>query len=180
MAESELATIARPYARAAFSKAVDETDGLETWLKMLALLSAAVSHDKVRSALNDPQLSAEDEADLLIRICGDDLNEKGQNFIRVLAENNRIALIPTITEQFETLKADYQQSMDVSITSAFEVTDDDREKLEASLKRLLQRDIRVESQVDEKLLGGVIIKAEDTVIDNSMRGRLEKLAQVLR
>ena len=72
------------------------------------------------------------------------------------------------------------QSMDVTITSAFEVTEDDRDKLEAALKRLLQRDIRVESSVDQTLLGGVIVRAEDTVIDNSMRGRLEKLAQVLK
>ena len=179
MAEAELPTIARPYARAAFSRGLDQTDGLGTWSRILSLLAAAVSEPKVEEALYNPTLTTEDETSLIPQLMGDDLNQDGQNFVSVLAEYGRLALLPTIAELFELLKANHEKTMDVEVTSAFEVSDQEKIELGAALQRMLQRDINIETEVDKLLIGGVVIRAEDTVIDDSVKGRLEKLSLVL-
>jgi len=179
MAEAELATIARPYARAAFSRGLDQTDGLGTWSRMLSLLAAAVSEPIVEEALDTPTLTTEDETSLILQVMGDDINQDGQNFVSVLAEYGRLALLPTIAELFELLKANHEKTMDVEVTSAFDVSDQEKTELGAALQRMLQRDINIETEVDKLLIGGVVIRAEDTVIDDSVKGRLEKLSAVL-
>jgi F-type H+-transporting ATPase subunit delta len=99
--------------------------------------------------------------------------------VSVLAEYGRLALLPTIAELFELLKANHEKTMDVEVTSAFEVSDQEKIELGAALQRMLQRDINIETEVDKLLIGGVIIRAEDMVIDDSVKGRLEKLSLVL-
>jgi len=143
MAEAELATIARPYARAAFSRGLDQTDGLGTWSRMLSLLAAAVSEPIVEEALDTPTLTTEDETSLILQVMGDDLNQDGQNFVSVLAEYGRLALLPTIAELFELLKANHEKTMDVEVTSAFDVSDQEKTELGAALQRMLQRDINL-------------------------------------
>jgi F-type H+-transporting ATPase subunit delta len=179
MAESENTTVARPYARAAFSRALDEASGLANWSRMLGMLSAAVQSEQVGFALDNPRLTTDQEARLVIDIMGEELSDKGQNFVSVLASNGRIALLPTIYEIFEMLKAHHEKTMDVSLTSAFEISEDDSKKLAQALKKRLQREVHLSSTIDKSLLGGVIIRTEDTVIDNSVRGKLQKLARVL-
>lgn len=179
MAEAEFPTIARPYARAAFSRGLDQTDGLGTWSRMLSLLAAAVSEPIVEEVLDNPTLTTEDETSLILQLMGDGLNQDGQNFVSVLAEYGRLALLPTIAELFELLKANHEKTMDVEVTSAFEVSDQEKIELGAALQRMLQRDINIETEVDKLLIGGVVIRAEDTVIDDSVKGRLEKLSLVL-
>ena len=179
MAEAELPTVARPYARAAFSYALEQDGGLEQWSRMLQLLAAAVCESAVQGALDDPLSTTDDKTRLLVNLMGDDLSDQGRNFIGVLAEYDRLALLPTVSEQFEVLKANHEQTLDVSVTSAFEVSDDDQQKLSAALQNKLKRDINIETEVDKALIGGVLIRAEDTVIDDTVRGRLARLAQAL-
>ncbi|MBQ74201.1 MAG: F0F1 ATP synthase subunit delta [Gammaproteobacteria bacterium] len=179
MAETELATIARPYARAAFTYALDQTEGLVTWSRMLSLLAATARQEMVRQALDDPSLSDEQGAELLVRLLGDELSEEGRNFVAVLSTYSRIELLPNISEMFELLKANHEKTMDVEISSAFEVTQSEKESLSQALNTKLQREINLETSVDKSLLGGVVIKAEDTVIDDSVRGKLQKLSNAL-
>ena len=179
MAVAELPTIARPYARAAFSRALDQTDGLGSWSRMLGLLAAAVAEPVVQEALDNPRLTREDEAGILRQIMGSDLDQDGQNFISVLADNGRLALLPTISRLFELLKANHEKTMDVEVTSAFDVSEQEKTELAAALRHMLQREIHLETEVDRSLIGGVVIRAEDTVIDDSVRGRLTKLSQAL-
>ena len=179
MAKAELPTIARPYARAAFSRGLDQTDGLGAWSKMLSLLAAAVSEPIVEEALDNPTLTTEGETSLILQLMGDDLNQDGRNFVSVLAEYGRLALLPVIAHLFELLKANHEKTMDVEVTSAFDVSDQEKIELGAALQRMLQRDVNIETEVDKSLIGGVVIRAEDTVIDDSVKGRLEKLSHVL-
>ena len=179
MAESELTTIARPYARAAFSQALDEASGLANWSRMMGLLSAAVRNSAVQVALDNPKLTINDEAAIVIDIMGEELSPLGQNFVRVLADYDRISLLPQIAEMFELLKAHHEKTMDVEVVSAYEVDEATGKALASGLKQKLQREINLSSSVDVSLIGGAIIRAEDTVIDNSVRGKLEKLSQVL-
>lgn len=179
MAEAELPTIARPYARAAFSRGLDQSDGLGTWSRMLGLLSAAVLEPVVEKALDNPTLTIEDETGILLGLMGNDLNQDGKNFVNVLAEYGRLALLPTIYELFELLKANHEKTMDVAVTSAFDVSEQEKNELGTALQRMLQREINLETKTDKSLIGGVVIRAEHTVIDDSVKGRLEKLSQVL-
>jgi F-type H+-transporting ATPase subunit delta len=146
---------------------------------MLSLLAATVSNDTVSVALDNPTLTTESEAALVIDVMGEELNEKGRNFVHVLAQYGRMMLLPEISEMFELLKANHEKTMDVEITSAFEVDEADKNLLGEALQRRLQRDISVSASVDASLLGGVVIRAEDTVIDNSVRGKLNKLSHAL-
>ena len=125
MAESELTTIARPYARAAFSQALDEASGLVNWSRMLGLLAATIEQSSVKSALDNPLHTTEDEAKLVIDIMGEELSGKGQNFVNVLAENGRISLLPKIAELYELFRSNHEKTMDVQITSAYEVDEAD-------------------------------------------------------
>ena len=85
----------------------------------------------------------------------------------------------TIYKIFELLKANHEKTMDVEVTSAFEMSDEDGNKLSEALKKRLQREISLTATVDHSLIGGIVVRTEDTVIDNSVRGKLDRLAQVL-
>ena len=175
---AELSTIARPYAKAAFAVAVQDS-ALDSWSSMLGLASAVASQDSVSGLLTDPSLSTERVAQSFIDVCGDSLDAKGQNFIRLLAENKRLVLLPEIAALFEILKANQEKSVDVEITTAFEVSSEISEKLANALKTRLKRDIRLATSVDKTLIGGAVIRAGDTVIDSSVRGKLKKLAEAM-
>ena len=179
MAEAEITTIARPYARAAFAYAQGENGGLDNWSTMLGTLAAVCATPLVREALDYPALAASGQAGLLLDICSEEMNDSGRNFVGLLAEYGRIEILPSISELFELFKSSYEETIEVEITSAFEVEDADKEQLSTALKTKLQRDVNLSTAVDRSLLGGVIIRTEATVIDNSVRGKLEKLAQQL-
>ncbi len=179
MAETELPTVARPYARAAFSYALDQAEGLANWSTMLQLMASVMSEPIVQEALDNPLLTTENETRLLVGLMGDDLSNEGENFIGVLAEYDRLALIPTISEQFELLKSNHEKTLDVAITSAYEINSDAQNRLAGALRERLQREINIETVVDQSLIGGVVIKAEDTVIDDTVRGRLDRMSQAL-
>lgn len=175
---AELTTLARPYAKAAFEAAL-QSNALDAWSKMLALAAAVSGDEAVSSMLINPALSSVQVAQSFIDVCGDELNEKGQNFIRLLAENKRLGLLAEVSALFEVLKANQEKSVDVEITTAYEISSDVSNKLAESLKSRLQREIKLATSVDASLIGGAVIRAGDTVIDSSVRGKLTKLAESL-
>lgn len=180
MAEAELTTIARPYAKAAFAFALDQDQGLTHWSTMLDILAAAMAEGVVREKLDDPRLTTEAGARVLSAMFESEMDEKARNFLVVLAEFGRLELLPNISELFELLKAEHERTINVEVTSAFEVTSEETEKLSDALHAKLQREVNLTTHVDESLLGGVVIKAEDSVIDGSVRGKLRKLSQALQ
>ena len=175
---AELSTLARPYAKAAFQAAVDAGE-LQAWSDMLVNTSNVVQEEKMGKVLSHPSLTGEQQAQTLIDVCGDKMNQAGQNLVSVLAENKRISLIPQILEQFEHLKAELEKAVDVQIISAFEVSDESKQKLTDALKAKLAKDVRVTTTVDSTLVGGAIIRAGDLVIDGTVRGKLAKLAEAM-
>ncbi|MEX0963752.1 MAG: F0F1 ATP synthase subunit delta [Pseudohongiellaceae bacterium] len=173
---AELITLARPYAKAAFETAVED-GALDKWSNMIALSAAVAGHSSVRRVLTSPSLSGEQIADAFIGVCGDELDAKGGNFISLLAENKRLILLPEISALFETLKANQEMSVDVEITTAFEISSEVSNRLAQALKDRLKREIILATNVDQSLIGGAIIRAGDNVIDSSVRGKLSKLAE---
>ena len=175
---AELSTLARPYAKAAFSAAVDSGDFAQ-WSTALQTLAVISKTDKVSDLIASPSVSALEKAKAIADVAGDDCNEGAANILIVLAENDRFALLPEISTQYEQLKADHEKSANVVVTSAFELSDAQQKTLVEKLTAKLSREVAITVNVDSSLIGGVIIKAGDLVIDDSVRGKLSKLADAM-
>ena len=182
---AERTTVARPYAKAVFEQAQAKKGGLKQWSELLQVAALVATDESIRPVLASPRLSAEEKADLLLDICSEVYGNKNiwkqaGNFIKLLAENHRLNAIPEIMVIFERLRAEAEQTLHAELISAFEVSDEQRDRIAARLKEKLKRDIELEVSVDESLMGGAIIRAGDLVIDGSARGQLARLATALR
>lgn len=176
MAES--ITLARPYARAAFEVAV--ADGqLQEWSTALASAAAIVTQQKIKALLTSPALTAADKSAAMLDVLGEAFHKKFANFIVALADNKRLSMLPEIRDLYRVLKADYEKSLDVSVTTAYPIDADLLDKLSRALAEKLGRRVKLSSAVDQSLLGGALIRAGDTVIDGSVKGRLTKLAEAM-
>ncbi len=176
MAES--ITLARPYAKAAFELARDASH-LGEWSEQLALTAALAGDRDMVRILAHPTLTSDQKAQVMIDVCEGKLAEGVQNFVKVLAENSRLVLLPEIAELFEQLKSQQEATVDVTVETAFELNSEQEEKLAQSLKSKLSRNINLQTQVNKGLIGGVVVRAGDMVIDASVRGRLAKLAETV-
>jgi len=176
---AELTTLARPYAKAAFEFAQNQNK-LTEWSAMLGLASAVSVDETVQQVLRVPRMTGDEKANTFVEVCGDKLNAKVQNFIHLLAENDRLLLLPEITELFELLKAEQEKSVDVEVTSAFALNNEQKDKLAKVLSARLSREVRLHATEDASLIGGVVIRAGDLVIDGSVRGKIAKLAEALK
>lgn len=175
---AELITLARPYAKAAFEDACAQ-NALGEWLNMLQWAGAVVSDAQVMVALDKPGLTTEQKANIVIDICEGKLTEHGKNFVRILAENKRLSLLPEIACLFEHLKAEQEKTLDVEVLSARALDAQQTNTLSESLRKRFDRNIELSCVVDEKLLGGIIIRTGDTVIDGSVRGKLARLSDAM-
>lgn len=175
---AELATLARPYANAVFDIAKGEKR-LDAWSRALAFLAAAVVSPGVREALADPSTTSDEKAHLLTEVVEGELDPRGRRFVGVLARNKRLGLLPEIAAQYEALRAEQEKTLDVEVISAHQLTDDDRARLIDALTKRYERDVQLTARVDANLIGGAIIRAGDTVVDGSVRGKLEKLSETL-
>ena len=175
---AELATLARPYANAAFDIARD-AGALDKWARMLSLLAVAASAPQVRELIATPSLAAPVKADRLVQALGDELDITANRFVHVLAENKRLEILAEISAQFEVLKAAAEKTLDVEIASAVALTDDELGAFASSLATRYSQEINLTTRVDASLVAGAVIRAGDTVIDGSVRGKLAKLAESL-
>lgn len=175
---SDMTNIARPYAKAAFEYAVEQRT-LASWQQMLAF-AAEVAKDENMVAFLRSNTTASTQADLFIQICGEQLNSAAQNLVKVMAENQRLLALPAVFTRFSELKNDYEREVTVEVTSGAELNAEQKEKLAAALSKRLDRNVKLLCQVDTKVVGGMLIKAGDMVIDGSIRGKLDRLVTALQ
>jgi F-type H+-transporting ATPase subunit delta len=175
---SEAITTARPYAQAAFEEA-QKLNALKAWSEMLLALAEAVQHAEVRAAVSNPKVSRAQLSGLMESLLGTAASAQQRNFVRILAENQRLLVLPEIAAIFETLKAEAEKTVNVVVESAFELSAGQQEKIVSSLKKRLGREIKLACNVKKDLLGGVVIRAGDKVIDGSARTRLGEMATAL-
>jgi F-type H+-transporting ATPase subunit delta len=176
---AELTTLARPYAKAAFEYAQAHQQ-LTDWSAMLGLAAVVSQDPTIQRVLKAPRLTSTDKASTFIEVCGDKFNAQVCNFIHAAAENDRLALLPEIAELFALYKAEQEKSVDVGVTSAFALNDEQQDKLAKVLSARLGREVRLHAAEDASLIGGVVIRAGDLVIDGSVRGKLAQLAYALK
>ena len=199
-------TLARPYARAAFSLA-DQAGTVESWSASLARVSEAVETEAMKRVIGHPNVDDSRLQDLLAEVLGEpaddtsDRNDAGsdagnanrndagndnrnadrafKSFLTVLMHYRRLPLLPEITVQFETLRRASEQRLKVNVMSAVEMAPDQIEKLAVRLREKFGTEIEMETGVDADLIGGLVVRAGDKVIDASVRGRLEQLGRQL-
>jgi F-type H+-transporting ATPase subunit delta len=175
---AELNTVARPYTKAAFEYARDK-GSLDQWSAMLSTAALVVQDSAMTQVLTNPALTSGQKAEVLISVCEQQMDDAGKNFVFLLAENRRLALLPEVSLQFEQLKAAQEKSVDVDLTTAFPLDDAQQQKLAQALSTKLGREVKLTSQVDKSILGGVVLRSDDLVIDGSVRARLAKLAEAM-
>ncbi len=175
---SDLTTAARPYARAVFELARD-TGGFAEWSDRLGLLAAVILDPQMSAILDAPNLGAAQRSELILKVCGDEVGEPGGNLVRLMAENGRLKLVAEVAALYEVLRAEAEGKVEAQVISAQPLSDEQRAAIAASLSKRLGSDVSLSVEIDEELLGGAIIRANDLVIDGSVRGRLNKLASQL-
>ena len=176
---SELSTLARPYAEAVFRLAQSEGD-LASWSGRVQTLAMIAVDPQAANLIADPSIAPDRVAALMIAVAGSDLGERGANFVKLLAENGRLSVLPEIAAQFETLKASAEGVVEATITSAQQLTQAQIDDLVAGLKRKFNRAVNVSVAVDPSLIGGAVIAVGDQVIDGSIKGRLERMSFALQ
>lgn len=174
----ELATLARPYAEAVFKRA-KETKASGEWSDMLSLLAVVMQEESLSLAVDNPNVEREEFVRLLLDICEGQINEEGENFVRLLIANNRLDLIQHISRIYEDLRAEDEGYVDVKVKTAYSLSKKDQSNLSKSLEKHLDRDVRLQIEEDNSLIGGVWIRAGDTVIDGSVLGQLQQLSKRL-
>ncbi len=175
---AELTTIARPYAKAAFDFAV-ENSAVDSWAEMLSF-AAMVSENETMQPLLKGSLASAQLAELFNSVCGEQINEHGQNLIKVMAENGRLEVLPAVAEQFAEYRLEWAKEVEAEVVSASELTAEQQQEISASLEKRLARKVKLNCSIDAELIAGVIIKAGDLVIDGSIRGKLSRLSDKLQ
>lgn len=178
-------TVARPYAQAIFEIA-DGAGALADWSESLLVAGQLFADRELAEYLGNPDFNDEQRFNFLTGLfdkAGSKLlagsDKKGTNFLKLLLENGRVAVLPEISAHFEALKAKVENSVDAVVTSAAALSETQQNEIAASLKKRLGRDVRITTEIDETLIGGAVIRAGDVVIDGSLRARLEGLANAL-
>lgn len=176
---AEPSTIARPYAEAAFRLA-DAAGALARWSEMLVALAQVARDERVRATVGDPNVSDAKVAGLFISILAGKLTGEAENFVRVLAGNGRLELLPEIRGQFEALKNEREGVVEAEVQSAFELSDAQVADLVQRLEKKTGRKVRARVSVDRELIGGVKVVLGDKVIDGSARAQLGALETALK
>ncbi len=175
---SDLTTAARPYARAVFEMA-ESAGSLGEWSELLGFMGSVAGNEEVRALLVTPKMAKQAGADAFVQLCDGKLNDQAKNLVNMLAENNRLSLLPEMSAIYEVLKDKAEGSVEALVISAKALTETEEKSISEALKKRLGRNVKIKVSVDETLLGGAIIQAGDLVIDGTLKGRLRKLTSAM-
>jgi F-type H+-transporting ATPase subunit delta len=175
---AELMTIARPYAEAVFAVA-KEKNTLAAWSDELANLGAIAADAAMQAMIANPAYSDANVMDVFASVMGANLTNEGKNLLTVMAENKRFAALPAVAEIFEDLKAADEKRIRATVMTAFEATDEQKNKLSAALNAKFDADVEITYEMDTTLLAGIKIKVGDWAIDGSAVSQLNKLGAAI-
>jgi F-type H+-transporting ATPase subunit delta len=172
---SQALTLARPYARAAFMLA-KETGAFADWSQVLGFAARVAVDPQASVLLGHPALTREQAVELL---SPDGASTGFRDYLALLADNRRLALLPEIAALYEELRAEAEQVVKAKVTSAATLPAAELDTIKAALRKRFGREVELETAVDEALIGGAVIAAGDVVIDGSLRGKLARLQGAL-
>ncbi|MBU6421377.1 MAG: F0F1 ATP synthase subunit delta [Gammaproteobacteria bacterium] len=174
---AEALTLARPYAKAVFELAHAQHNA-ERWSRLLALLTTLVGNREAKVMLGDPRVPAEVRAEILLDLCaktGHKPDQQERNFMRLLAENRRLPLLPEIAAEFASLREQAEGLMEVEMRAAVPVDKTEQERIRKALESKFGRQVKLNCVTDKSLIGGAVLRAGDLVIDGSVRDKLSRL-----
>lgn len=172
-------SIARPYAKAIFAHAL-EAQKLPEWANFLRSAALVINDSQIVHLLNNPKVSQRKLAEFILQICQACAVTGAENVLYLLAEKHRLAVLPQIANLFELYRAQQEKWINVFVTTALPLSEMLQQKLKHSLEKRLQRNIILNCCEDHRLIGGAVIKADDLVIDGSVRRQLVRLAAQLK
>jgi F-type H+-transporting ATPase subunit delta len=172
---AERVTIARPYAKAVFALARDSRR-LPQWSDALRIAAQICADGRVKTLFGNPHVPPAQLVEFIAGIGAQAFDAEARRFLAVLAENGRMPYVPEIAELYEKLRAEQERVLDVTLSSAVELSSEQRERFAAALRKRFEREVRLHTQIDTSLLGGAVLQADDLVIDGSVRGGLTQLA----
>ncbi|MGZ8189135.1 MAG: F0F1 ATP synthase subunit delta [Methylosarcina sp.] len=176
---SELATLARPYASAVFKRA-KETGATSKWAESLAFIEAVLTNQDVSKIVDNPNVSNERKSALMLELCGEKMDPEVGNFLQLLVHNKRLGLISSITRLYEKLKAQDEGYIEADVFTAYALTKEAKTQFASSLEKKLGKKVHMKAAVDKTLIGGVLVRAGDKVIDGSIRGQLKQMQKTLQ
>jgi len=176
---AELAALARPYAEAVFLMA-EEKGSIDKWSDALEFLKLVMSDELISKFADNPKVSQAMLEKAMLDISKDQLDEEGLNLIKLLIKNDRLQLVSEVQEQYEIKKAQKSGELNVEITSAFPMSESDQKELVKSLSTAFGKQVKVSVEEDSSLIGGMIVRAGDKVIDGSVSGQIQQLAKQLK
>ena len=174
----ENSTIARPYASAVFELAQENGQVVE-WSGMLGLLSLLVSNETMRQLITNPKVSRQQLQDLVLEVCGDGLSDLGRNLVKVLVRGDRLQYASSIKNQYEQMRAAAEDRVDVEVVTAYELDEQQQTRIAEIIAERLGKQVNIKTSVEDSLIGGAVIRAGDSIIDASLRGRLTELRNEL-
>jgi len=175
---AELATVARPYAEAAFEAALDKK-ALGPVDEALQVIAAIASDERMRSALSNPRVTPAQKKELIGSVAGGRLEDLSRNLVAMLVDNHRTVLIPEIARQFSDLKREHERVVRATIISAQPLDATQRADIVAALEKRYGKKVEAELEVDPTLLGGARVQVGDQVIHASVRDALAQMAAAL-
>ena len=176
---AETATLARPYAEAVFGLAL-KAGALADWSRSLAAMARVASHPEMQSWIANPNLNPRQLYDLFMSLAAADLPAELRNFVHLLIANDRLTLLSEIHAQFVQLKNEHDGVVEAEIRTAFPLDNKQLSGLVADLERRFKRRVQPRVSQDKELIGGVRITVGDSIIDGSVRGKLEDMAAALK
>ncbi|MFB2538194.1 MULTISPECIES: F0F1 ATP synthase subunit delta [unclassified Acinetobacter] len=172
---AELLTLARPYAKAAFAYAAEHHTE-DKWSSDLAMLGATVQDAAFSAYISSPELTPAQKVKSFVNVLGAEQTTVAiSNFLTLLAENDRLALLPDIAAEYELLKAQGNNTLDVVIESAYPLSSVQEQMLVSRLEKRFARSVNAKVEIKPELIAGVVIRAGDEVIDDSALNKLEKM-----
>ena len=175
---TDYVTIARPYAKAVFSVALSHQE-ISQWSALLQVATQVIQDKRFAALLLNPRVTREQTSALLINICAQLVNEKSRRFIELLAKRRRLIALPAIAKLYALYQEDYEKRLAVQVYSAFPLMDKAAEQLTKTLEARFHRQVTLDVKVHPSLIGGMVIRAGDIVIDGSVRGKLLRLTETL-
>lgn len=173
---AEIATIARPYAEALYRSEHAELNGASSWLDALASVAA---NAQLLQFAGNPKVTPQQVFEVVSEVARVQLPAAGQNFLRTVIDNGRLAALPEIARQFRELRNAQSGASDATVYSAFPISAQQVADVQQALEKRFGRKLNVSVQEDASLIGGIRVVVGDEVLDTSVKARLEQMKVAL-